>query len=139
VSEPFPSPTVPASSRSEVFLRYLDFFRSRVTAKVADLPDAELRSSRLPSGWTPGTSVTWTSSPSSPPATRANKAQPFFSRTHWFSVHAPHVTAVARLLIAGPNRRYGHVGQPKPIVDARIAAPALARGVAALLVYCRAW
>ena len=53
MSDPFPSPTVPASSRTEVFLRYLDFFRSRVTAKIADLPDAELRSSRLPSGWTP--------------------------------------------------------------------------------------
>ena len=53
MSDPFPAPTVPASSRSEVFLRYLDFFRSRVTATIADMPDAELRSSRLPSGWTP--------------------------------------------------------------------------------------
>jgi hypothetical protein len=53
VSDLFPSPTVPASSRTEVFLRYLDFFRSRVTAKIGDMPDAELRSSRLPSGWTP--------------------------------------------------------------------------------------
>ncbi|MFY9926511.1 MAG: DinB family protein [Streptosporangiaceae bacterium] len=51
--QPFPSPTVPAGSRAEVFLRYLDFFRSRVAAKVAALPDAELRRSRLPSGWTP--------------------------------------------------------------------------------------
>ena len=34
VSEPFPSPTIPADSRTEVFLRYLDFFRSRVTAKI---------------------------------------------------------------------------------------------------------
>ena len=53
MSDPFPSPTVPASSRTEVFLRYLDFFRSRVAAKIADMPDAELRGSRLPSGWTP--------------------------------------------------------------------------------------
>ena len=53
MSEPFPSPTVPADSRTEVFLRYLDFFRSRVTAKIQAMPDAELRSSRLPSGWTP--------------------------------------------------------------------------------------
>jgi hypothetical protein len=53
VSEPFPSPTIPADSRTEVFLRYLDFFRSRVTAKIQAMPDAELRSSRLPSGWTP--------------------------------------------------------------------------------------
>jgi hypothetical protein len=48
VSEPFPSPTIPADSRTEVFLRYLDFFRSRVTAKIQAMPDAELRSSRLP-------------------------------------------------------------------------------------------
>ena len=53
MSEPFPSPTIPADSRTEVFLRYLDFFRSRVTAKIQAMPDAELRSSRLPSGWTP--------------------------------------------------------------------------------------
>jgi uncharacterized damage-inducible protein DinB len=53
VSDSFPSPTIPASSRTEVFLRYLDFFRSRVAAKIGDMPDAELRSSRLPSGWTP--------------------------------------------------------------------------------------
>ena len=53
MSDPFPSPTDPASSRTEVFLRYLDFFRSRVAAKIGDMPDAELRGSRLPSGWTP--------------------------------------------------------------------------------------
>ena len=53
MSDSFPSPTIPASSRTEVFLRYLDFFRSRVAAKIGDMPDAELRSSRLPSGWTP--------------------------------------------------------------------------------------
>jgi uncharacterized damage-inducible protein DinB len=51
--QPFPAPTVPAASRAEVFLRYLDFFRSRVAAKVQALPAAELRRSRLPSGWTP--------------------------------------------------------------------------------------
>jgi len=34
VSEPFPEPTIPASSRTEVFLRYLDYFRARVTAKL---------------------------------------------------------------------------------------------------------
>jgi hypothetical protein len=53
VSVPFPEATTPASSRTEVFLRYLDFFRDRVTAKVEALPAAELRRSRLPSGWTP--------------------------------------------------------------------------------------
>jgi hypothetical protein len=36
-----------------VFLRYLEFFRDRLTVKLRSLPAAELRSSRLPSGWTP--------------------------------------------------------------------------------------
>jgi hypothetical protein len=53
VSEPFPEPTIPAASRTEVFLRYLDYFRSRLTAKVESLPAADQRRSRLPSGWTP--------------------------------------------------------------------------------------
>ncbi len=53
MSQPFPSPTIPAGSRTEVFLRYLDYFRSRLTAKLEALPAAELRRSRLPSGWTP--------------------------------------------------------------------------------------
>jgi uncharacterized damage-inducible protein DinB len=53
VSEPFPSATIPASSRTDVFLRYLDFFRARVTAKLDALPAAEWRRTRLPSGWTP--------------------------------------------------------------------------------------
>jgi uncharacterized damage-inducible protein DinB len=54
-SEPvaFPSPTMPASSRREVFLRYLEYFRSRLVAKLTELPASELRRSRLPSGWTP--------------------------------------------------------------------------------------
>ena len=30
MSEPFPSPTVPADSRTAVFLRYLDFFARHV-------------------------------------------------------------------------------------------------------------
>jgi uncharacterized damage-inducible protein DinB len=50
---PYPEPTVPADSRTEVFLRYLDYFRSELTGKLASLPDAELRRSGLPSGWTP--------------------------------------------------------------------------------------
>jgi uncharacterized damage-inducible protein DinB len=53
VSTPFPEPTAPAASRTEVFLRYLDYFRSRLTSKLQTLPEAELRRSRLPSGWTP--------------------------------------------------------------------------------------
>jgi uncharacterized damage-inducible protein DinB len=50
---PFPSCTTPADSESEVFLRYLEFYRSRLADKLRGLPAAELRSSRLPSGWTP--------------------------------------------------------------------------------------
>jgi uncharacterized damage-inducible protein DinB len=50
---PFPSPTDPAGSRAEVFTRYLEFFRDRLTEKVRELPAEELRRSRLPSGWTP--------------------------------------------------------------------------------------
>jgi uncharacterized damage-inducible protein DinB len=53
VSVPFPEPTRPAASRAEVFLRYLDYFRSQLVTKVEGLPDGEARRSRLPSGWTP--------------------------------------------------------------------------------------
>lgn len=50
---PFPEPTAPAGSRTEVFVRYLDYFRDRLAAKLRALPASELRNSRLPSGWTP--------------------------------------------------------------------------------------
>jgi hypothetical protein len=50
---PFPEPTAPASGRGDVFLRYLDYFRDNVCAKVSALPEDEVRRSRLPSGWTP--------------------------------------------------------------------------------------
>jgi uncharacterized damage-inducible protein DinB len=50
---PFPEPTTPVGSRAEVFLGYLDYFRSRLAAKLESLPAAELGRSRLPSGWTP--------------------------------------------------------------------------------------
>lgn len=53
MSGPFPSPTVPAGGRAEVFLRYLDYFRESTVAKTVALPEAALRHSRLPSGWTP--------------------------------------------------------------------------------------
>jgi uncharacterized damage-inducible protein DinB len=53
MSEPFFEPTTPAGSRTEVFLRYVDYFRSRVIAKLEELPAAELHRTRLPSGWTP--------------------------------------------------------------------------------------
>ena len=53
MSIPFPSPTLPVGSRAEVFLGYLDYFRAVLLDKVGDLPETELRHSRLPSGWTP--------------------------------------------------------------------------------------
>ncbi|WP_019813126.1 DinB family protein [Saccharomonospora saliphila] len=50
---PFPEPTEPRESRAEVFLGYLDYFRSVLIDKLHGLSDSELRTSRLPSGWTP--------------------------------------------------------------------------------------
>jgi uncharacterized damage-inducible protein DinB len=49
----FPSPTDPRPNRAEVLLGYLDYFRSVVLDKLDGLSDADLRTSRLPSGWTP--------------------------------------------------------------------------------------
>src|SRR6202000_2532189 len=48
----FPDPTTFVESRAAVLLGYLDFFRSRLVAKLRSLPDAAVRSSSLPSGWT---------------------------------------------------------------------------------------
>jgi uncharacterized damage-inducible protein DinB len=53
MSASFPEPTEPADSREVVLVRYLDYFRARVIAKVEALPDAELRTSRVPSQWAP--------------------------------------------------------------------------------------
>jgi uncharacterized damage-inducible protein DinB len=50
---PFPSPTRPAASRTEVFAGYLDYFRSRLIGKIESLPPGAQRASILPSGWTP--------------------------------------------------------------------------------------
>ncbi len=49
----FVEATDPISSRSQVLLRYLDYFRAVVVEKVQSLDDETLRTSRLPSGWTP--------------------------------------------------------------------------------------
>ncbi len=53
MSLPFPDPSIPIATRTEVLLGYLDYFRSRLADKLEALPEGELRSSRLPSGWTP--------------------------------------------------------------------------------------
>jgi hypothetical protein len=49
----FFSPTDPVVSPEQVFLSYLDYFRAAVADKLDGLDEQELRSSRLPSGWTP--------------------------------------------------------------------------------------
>ena len=49
----FPGPTLLISSRAEVFVTYLDFYRSSVISRVESLSENEVRSSRLASGWTP--------------------------------------------------------------------------------------
>ena len=46
-----PAPTL--SDPGELLLAYLDYYRSVVARKLAGLTEAELRTSRLPSGWTP--------------------------------------------------------------------------------------
>jgi uncharacterized damage-inducible protein DinB len=53
MSLPFPEPTTAVPTRAEVFLGYLDYFRSRLGSKLGAPPASDLRTSRLPSGWTP--------------------------------------------------------------------------------------
>jgi uncharacterized damage-inducible protein DinB len=49
----FSATSDPESTRAGVFLHYLDYFRSQLAAKLTGLPEVALRTSRLPSGWTP--------------------------------------------------------------------------------------
>jgi uncharacterized damage-inducible protein DinB len=49
----FPEPTAGTADPATLFARYLDFYRETVVRKLRSLPPAELRTSRLPSGWTP--------------------------------------------------------------------------------------
>jgi uncharacterized damage-inducible protein DinB len=53
MSQPPPSPSDFFDSRSDVFEGYLDHFRARIIQGVVQLPESELRVSRLASGWTP--------------------------------------------------------------------------------------
>jgi uncharacterized damage-inducible protein DinB len=53
MTDTFPSCTIPRSSRADVFISYLEFFRNGIINRVDVLTESELRSSRLPSGWTP--------------------------------------------------------------------------------------
>lgn len=53
MTAPFPEPAQPHDDPREVLLEYLDFFRGVVRDKVTGLSPEALRSSGLPSGWTP--------------------------------------------------------------------------------------
>jgi hypothetical protein len=53
VTEYLPEPTRELSDPRELFSAYLDYYRDVVVRKLAGLPDAVLRRSTLPSGWTP--------------------------------------------------------------------------------------
>lgn len=53
MTTPFPSPTISRATRAEVFTSYLDYFRARLISKLSSLPPEALRTSMLPSGWTP--------------------------------------------------------------------------------------
>jgi len=50
---PMPEPRPQGTDPKALFLGYLDYYRSVVTAKVDGMTDEELRGSRLPSCWTP--------------------------------------------------------------------------------------
>jgi len=53
MSVPFPEPTSLVASHAEVFLTYLDYFRSVLLKKIDGLSEEKLRQSVLPSGWSP--------------------------------------------------------------------------------------
>jgi hypothetical protein len=48
-----PEPAATLTDPSELLPQYLDAYRTAVLRKLDGLSDAELRTSRLPSGWTP--------------------------------------------------------------------------------------
>jgi uncharacterized damage-inducible protein DinB len=53
MSLPLPEPSKDVTDVKELFLRYLDFYRSVISAKVEGLSDDELRRTHVPTGWTP--------------------------------------------------------------------------------------
>lgn len=48
-----PEPDDQLSDAKDLLLAYLDYYRSAIARKITGLSEAELRTSRLPSGWTP--------------------------------------------------------------------------------------
>jgi hypothetical protein len=51
--EPPPEPSEKLSDPGELLTAYLDFYRQTILRKLDGLPEAELRASHLPTGWTP--------------------------------------------------------------------------------------
>jgi uncharacterized damage-inducible protein DinB len=51
--DPPPEPSDTLTEPGELLRGYLDFYRDAVLRKLDGLPERELRTSRLPSGWTP--------------------------------------------------------------------------------------
>jgi uncharacterized damage-inducible protein DinB len=51
--EPPPEPSEKLSDPRELLTAYLDFYRQAILRKLEGLPEAELRASHLPTGWTP--------------------------------------------------------------------------------------
>ena len=49
----FPEPAGDTANTAVLFARYLDYYRETVLGKLRSLSVADLRSSRLPSGWAP--------------------------------------------------------------------------------------
>jgi uncharacterized damage-inducible protein DinB len=53
MSRAFPEPSSTTADPKRLFLDYLDYYRATIEAKLTGLSEAELRHSRLPSGWSP--------------------------------------------------------------------------------------
>jgi hypothetical protein len=51
--EPPPEPTTELSDPHALLSAFLDFYRQTILRKLEGLPEAELRGSHLPTGWTP--------------------------------------------------------------------------------------
>ena len=49
----FPEPSSEISDPADLLGRYLDFYRGELTRRILALPDAALRESLVPSGWSP--------------------------------------------------------------------------------------
>ena len=49
----YPEPSAETADPATLFARYLTFYRETVVRKLRSLSEEELRTSRLPSGWTP--------------------------------------------------------------------------------------